>query len=258
MADSYFVRIRGRTLGPYTRPQIQQMTRKGQVGRSHEVSSDAQFWQPASTFPEIFERPAAGVTTSDAETGDEGFGIPLPAGNGAGLKWHFTQNGVQQSSPVELSHLRMLIVSGQVRPSDQVWNETMTSWESVSHVPDLAIGTGPMLQMQPAWPTADPMAGMPVVSSAGEGASDSNSAFYREFIGKKTLAGVCALLLGNLGIHKFVLGLTSGGVTMLILFFLIVPIPVLTIISLTEAIVYLTKTDEKFFRDYAVDKKQWF
>ena len=45
---------------------------------------------------------------------------------------------------------------------------------------------------------------------------------------------------------------------MLLLFFLVLPIPVLSIIALIEGVIYLTKSDEQFFRDYAVDRKQWF
>ena len=37
-----------------------------------------------------------------------------------------------------------------------------------------------------------------------------------QFVGKKTAAGICGILLGGLGIHKFILGLTTPAVIMLL------------------------------------------
>jgi hypothetical protein len=54
------------------------------------------------------------------------------------------------------------------------------------------------------------------------------------------------------------LGLTTAGIITLVLFFLLIPIPVLSVIALVEGITYLTKSDAKFYEDYAVKKKQWF
>jgi hypothetical protein len=54
------------------------------------------------------------------------------------------------------------------------------------------------------------------------------------------------------------LGLTTGGIVMIVLFFLLLPIPVLSVIALIEGITYLTKSDARFYEDYAVRKKQWF
>ena len=63
MAETYFVRFRGRTVGPYSLAQAQQMARKGQLSRASEVSNDGQAWSQAGSFPEIFERPAGNALT---------------------------------------------------------------------------------------------------------------------------------------------------------------------------------------------------
>jgi hypothetical protein len=73
-------------------------------------------------------------------------------------------------------------------------------------------------------------------------------------------AGICGILLGALGIHKFVLGLTTPGVTMLLVSLLTCgfgAIP-MGIIGLVEEIIYLTKSDEDFYETYVVEKKGWF
>lgn len=266
MSDSYFVRVRGRTLGPYDLETMQQMVKRAQIGRAHEVSLDGSSWTSASTYREIFERPQLqpqAVPTTPAEEAKhypEARGELPPAANvaqlpGGGsaprLLWHYTVGGQQQPTPTDQQSLVALIASGRVGPEDSVWNETMSTWVNVAFVPELAAFAIP-LSNQPTQQSS-----LPYIAAAGE-AGQGKSANYQAFVGKKTAAGVVALFIGNLGIHKFMLGLTTGGLTMLCLFFLIIPIPVLTVISLVEGILYLTKTDEQFYQEYALQRKQWF
>jgi TM2 domain-containing membrane protein YozV len=72
---------------------------------------------------------------------------------------------------------------------------------------------------------------------------------------KKILAGILAILLGGLGIHKFILGYTKEGIIQLILGFFC---GLGFVIGLIEGIIYLTKTDEEFYQTYQVGKKTWF
>lgn len=77
---------------------------------------------------------------------------------------------------------------------------------------------------------------------------------------KKILAGVLAIILGALGIHKFVLGYTTEGVIMLLVSILSCGFlaPVMSIIGIIEGIIYLTKTDEQFEAIYVTGRKPWF
>jgi len=73
---------------------------------------------------------------------------------------------------------------------------------------------------------------------------------------KKIAAGICGILLGGLGVHKFILGYTKEGIIQII-------ITVLTcgfgsLLGLIEGIIYLTKSDEDFSRTYIQNKKGWF
>ena len=76
---------------------------------------------------------------------------------------------------------------------------------------------------------------------------------------KKTTAGICAILIGALGVHKFILGYTTEGAIMLLVTVLTLGLggAVMGIIGLVEGIVYLTKTDEEFLNTYMVNKKGW-
>ncbi len=72
---------------------------------------------------------------------------------------------------------------------------------------------------------------------------------------KRVAAGVLAILLGGLGIHKFYLGYAKEGIIQLILGLLC---GVGSIIGLIEGIIYLTKSDEEFVATYVTGKKGWF
>lgn len=58
----------------------------------------------------------------------------------------------------------------------------------------------------------------------------------------RVTAGILAILLGGIGIHKFYLGKIGQGILYLIFFWTVIP----AIIGLIEGIIYLTKTDEEF------------
>jgi TM2 domain-containing membrane protein YozV len=79
----------------------------------------------------------------------------------------------------------------------------------------------------------------------------------------KIAAGLLALLLGGLGIHKFYIGATGAGVIMLVLWvfgwiLLGIPTAIISLIALIEGIIYLTKSDEEFYQTYELNKKAWF
>lgn len=73
---------------------------------------------------------------------------------------------------------------------------------------------------------------------------------------KKVVSGILAILLGSLGIHKFILGYTQAGIIQIIL--TIVTCGFAGIVGLIEVIIYLTKSDEDFYQTYQVGKKTWF
>jgi TM2 domain-containing membrane protein YozV len=77
---------------------------------------------------------------------------------------------------------------------------------------------------------------------------------------KKIAAGICGILLGALGIHKFILGYTKEGVIMLLITILTLGIAggIMAIIGLIEGILYLTKSDQDFVNTYVTNKKGWF
>ncbi|MCC6328094.1 MAG: TM2 domain-containing protein [Acidobacteria bacterium] len=87
---------------------------------------------------------------------------------------------------------------------------------------------------------------------------------------KKIAAGICGIVLGGLGIHKFILGYTQEGVILLSVYLVSLILAIVTcgiatplviipsVIGIIEGIIYLTKSDEEFVQTYILNKKPWF
>lgn len=73
---------------------------------------------------------------------------------------------------------------------------------------------------------------------------------------KKILCGIMGIILGGLGIHRFLLGDTPGGIYRILI--TVFTCGVGSIVGLIEGIIYLTKSDAEFYQLYMVEKKAWF
>ena len=76
----------------------------------------------------------------------------------------------------------------------------------------------------------------------------------------KIAAGLLAIFLGALGIHKFYLGYQKEGLIMLLVTLLTCGFGgiVMSIIGLIEGILYISKSDEAFNETYVQNSKGWF
>ena len=103
---------------------------------------------------------------------------------------------------------------------------------------------------------------------AKESANDFASGAKEVIDNKKVLTGILAILLGQLGVHKFILGYNKEGGILLGLWIVgavltcvgigVLLLWALGLIGLIEGIIYLTKSDEEFYNTYQVGKKPWF
>src|SRR5215510_1657466 len=74
---------------------------------------------------------------------------------------------------------------------------------------------------------------------------------------KKVAAGILGIVIGGLGIHKFILGYQKEGLIMLLVSVLSCGTlaGVMHVIGIIEGIMYLTKSDEDFVRTYVQGRK---
>jgi TM2 domain-containing membrane protein YozV len=159
----------------------------------------------------------------------------------------------QQYGPVSVEQIRRWIAENRARGDTLIQPEGTQEWKPLSSFPDFAKDLPPT----PPPPTSDvppPLAPLRPASSATASERASN----------KVPAGVCGILLGSLGVHKFILGYTGTGVIMLVvtlvggIFTCGISSGVMHIIGLIEGILYLTKSDDEFVRTYVDGTKEWF
>jgi len=92
---------------------------------------------------------------------------------------------------------------------------------------------------------------LPAVPSPGNAATSTLSGES-----KKVVAGVLAIVLGGLGVHKFYLGYTGAGILQIVV--TLVTCGAGAVIGLVEGVLYLTKSDEEFVATYQIGRKTWF
>ncbi len=84
---------------------------------------------------------------------------------------------------------------------------------------------------------------------------------------KKIPAGICGILFGQFGIHKFIMGFPRAGLVMLgvtVVGYVLACIHVgvwmiaaMHLIGFIEGVIYLVKNDSDFYRDYVVRRQEW-
>lgn len=86
--------------------------------------------------------------------------------------------------------------------------------------------------------------------------SSEGDPVLKDAASKKMAAGLCGILLGGLGVHKFIIGQTNQGILRIVI--TVVTCGFGSVIGLIEGIIYLTKSDQDFYQTYIVEKKEWF
>jgi len=79
----------------------------------------------------------------------------------------------------------------------------------------------------------------------------------------RLVAGLIALFIGTIGIHKFYMGYNRAGLIMLLVsvfgaILLFIPTVIMGLIAFIEAITYLMATDEEWHQRYVVNERPWF
>jgi TM2 domain-containing membrane protein YozV len=147
---------------------------------------------------------------------------------------------------------RAELLAQGMRRDTMVWTEGMGQWQRADCVADLAT----LFASPASAPPPPPMT--PNFSAAPSAAATLFDLHGVE--STKLAAGLCGILIGGLGIHKFILGYTKAGIIMLLVTVLTLGFggAVMHVIGIIEGIIYLTKSDQEFYQTYMVNKKPWF
>ena len=149
----------------------------------------------------------------------------------------------QQYGPVNIDQIRQWIAENRLRADTLVQAEGSLDWKPLHTFPELAA------ELKSVPPTITPPAAIPPSAIASNPRASN-----------KIAAGICGVILGAFGVHKFILGYTGAGILMLCLSVLSCGAlyPVMHLIGLIEGILYLSKTDDEFVRLYVDGRKEWF
>ncbi len=121
MEDRYYIRFKGRVLGPMSGEKTKELVRRGQITRVHELSPDGIEWRKAEEFEEFYPKKAIIQATTELVTEQK---RSQPAES---AEWYVHMDG-QNHGPVEESNIRMWISSGRVTTESLVWKEGMPEW----------------------------------------------------------------------------------------------------------------------------------
>ena len=145
----------------------------------------------------------------------------------------------RQYGPIGVEQIRAWLAQNRINAHTLAQAEGSTEWKPLISFPELGA----------EFKIAPPAMGMATMASG-----------YNPRASNKIGAGVCGILLGSLGIHKFILGYTGAGLIMLLVSVLtcFALAPIVHLIGLIEGIIYLCKTDDDFVRTYVDGRREWF
>jgi len=144
--------------------------------------------------------------------------------------WYLLRGGTA-NGPYPEEQVREWIRAGQIAPEEKLNREGDPNWLSLDMIPEFAADR--------------PAAGsVPYVAATPGYAAPTQPK-------DKMVAGILAILLGSLGIHHFYLGNTTIGIIYILL---VCAGGVSSILGIIDGIIYLTKPDDQFQRNY----KNWF
>lgn len=145
----YFVKVRGRTLGPFDASRIRQMVQQGQISRINPISLDGTNWQKAGEVAQLFQTDAP--RGESAEDGKRNLEPQVDnrtrnaSGTSHSQRSHEPSDGVwfynvgnQQQGPVSGGTVRELIRNGTLSGADYAWREGMPAWLTVFEIPELS------------------------------------------------------------------------------------------------------------------------
>ncbi len=110
----YFIRIRGKSFGPFGEEELRNMKAQGKVGRTTEISVDGIYWKSADSLPSLFP-PAAPPSGKPA--------TPEPIATTEAADWFYSVNGKDGFGPVTTTVLTQMVQAGTLRGESFVWKQ---------------------------------------------------------------------------------------------------------------------------------------
>lgn len=254
--DEYYIRIRGKTFGPYTISQLRELRKRGHFGRANEISTDRENWQSAETIESQLVDAASKRTRRQAEeTSSLQVLSSSPPVQPMAQSWYYSI-GDDQSGPISVLELRRMISDGQLMPDDRVWKEGMSDWARIRDIAELNDSRRQAALTSPSTPSMGPSGQHNFCFACGQPTDVRaelcpNCGVRQKHLDSgdeknRTVAMVLAFFLGGLGAHHFYLGNSVRGVLYLLFFWTFVP----AILALIDFIILACMSESTFKQKY--------
>jgi len=144
--DRLYVRFKGKILGPLTSQKIQELARRGQITRMHDLSPDGRSWVKAGEYGNLFsgDKGLGSSSFSGVEQAVSSIPVnplytqptpvaPTPAASlpieapDQSVQWYAHING-ENRGPLTTASLMSSVNSGQVAPDTLVWRAGFDDW----------------------------------------------------------------------------------------------------------------------------------
>lgn len=127
--EKYFVRVKGRVVGPFTVKQLNTLRVRGQFSQSNEVSADGQNWESAATLESVFGTTKKTKREIDTDTRESI--APSPDSD----QWHYSIDGEQHAATTS-AKIHQMLETGDLNLRDLVWKEGMEDWAPLAEIPE--------------------------------------------------------------------------------------------------------------------------
>jgi len=121
--QSYFIRIRGKVMGPFGMDQLRSLRDRGQFRGFHEFSEDRRTWQPATGLTDLFANGSGGASNAAFTAAP-----PAPVTPMAQEEWYYVDAAGRKQGPLSDTQLEALSRSGTIHGQTLVWKEGLPEW----------------------------------------------------------------------------------------------------------------------------------
>lgn len=135
--DRLYIRFKGKVLGPLTSPKVQELARRGQITRMHELSPDGISWVRAGDYGNLFSvdkspgTASANVATPQVDSSQSSPAPTRPIDSpDSSVQWYAHING-ENRGPLTNAALMDAVNSGQVTTETLVWRAGFDNWRPV-------------------------------------------------------------------------------------------------------------------------------
>jgi len=247
--DEWFVRSRGKVLGPFALRQLEILRNQGRLAKFDEVSQgDRRSWVVASTLPELFPSAIPSEVVGEPPSAETSYSVESTPPKADAANWHYM--GPQgASAPVPVTELLRLANTGVVTPDTPVWTAELTDWTPARNVPLLGLSRPPTPSATSVSDFQVAAVAVPVVvQPPGVGTGFSTAGFVLGFLGFLGTGVVYLLLIPALlsAGARTATGRSSGAIAFIYLGFMIAS-TLSSLLSVTFATIGMVKAarDEK-------------